>query len=101
MTTSMRTFLLLFLFLTLTFGCRSSFDQSTLKPDAKGFIPWNDAKRAILSGDVVAVAQNHAGVVWITFNDGTTFKAQENRIDEVLEFIRDNNLQDKITFATE
>jgi hypothetical protein len=76
-------------------------DRSTLKPDAEGYIPWEDAKRLILSGEVTSVAQNHARDVWLTLKDGATYKAREERLDEVWTFIKDNRLQNKISYATE
>jgi hypothetical protein len=98
---SKSTLLLLLLCLTLAGGCRKAFDKSALKPDAEGFIPWADAKRLILSGEVVAVSQTHARVVGMTLKDGTTYRSKEDRLDEVWTLIKDNNLQDRISFATE
>ena len=97
MSTLERTLLFPLLGVCFMTGCGSSLDRTTLKPDAQGFIPWVDAKRAILSGEVVAVAQNHDRVVWITLKDDTTYMSRENQLDEVIDFIEKNNLRASIS----
>src|SRR5260370_7407797 len=94
---SKSTLLLLLLCLTLGFGCRKAFDKSALKPDAEGFIPWADAKRLILSGEVVAVSQTHARVVGMTLKDGTTYQSKEKRLNEVWTLITHTHLQNLIS----
>jgi hypothetical protein len=76
-------------------------DRSTIKPDAEGFIPWEDAKRRILSGEVTSITQTHDRVVGLTLKDGATYKAREERLDEVWTFLKDHRLQNKISYATE
>ena len=87
--------------MAIAFGCRPSFDKSSLKTVAAGFIPWEDAKRAIASGEVKSVLQNHRREVFFTLKDGTEFRTREDNPDEVWHFIKDNNLRDKIRFGTE
>lgn len=88
-------------FMGLLLGCQETFDKSSLRPDAAGLVPWKDAQRAILSGEVVSVMQSHARGVTFTFDDGSTFQTKEDRLDEVWGLIRDNHLDGKISYATE
>src|SRR5947209_327120 len=67
-------------------------DRSTIKPDAEGYIPWGDAKRLILSGEVTSVTQTQGLVVTLTLKDGATYKAKEERLDEVWSFIKEHRL---------
>jgi hypothetical protein len=94
-------FLALLLSAALVGGCQRGFDRSALKPDADGFISWEDAKRLILSGETTNVAQNHERIVYITLKDGAEFKAREDRLDEVIRLIRDHGLEGQIGIATE
>jgi hypothetical protein len=75
--------------------------RATIKPDENGFISWEDAKRLILSGGTTSVAQTHERVVYVNLKDGTSYKTRETRLDEVVNLIRENGLQDKISIATE
>jgi hypothetical protein len=79
----------------------TSVDRSTIRPDAEGYIPWEDAKRLILSGEVTSVTQTRARVVGLTLKDGATYKAREDQLDEVWTFIKDHRLQSKISYVTE
>jgi hypothetical protein len=92
--------LLLLGFLLLA-GCRGPVGPGVVKVGPDGFIAWADARQLILSGGVVSVAQNHDRVVSLNLKDGTTYKTREDRLDEVIHFIEDHGLQDKISIATE
>ncbi|MBL8809638.1 MAG: hypothetical protein JNM43_05630 [Planctomycetaceae bacterium] len=101
MSANLRNLVFLLTLMTLLNGCQESFDKTTLRPDASGHVPWKDAQRAILSGAVVGVTQTHSKEVSFTFDDGSTFRTKEDRIDEVLDLIKDNHLEDTISIVTE
>jgi hypothetical protein len=85
----------------LLVGCRGPVGPGAVKVGPDGFITWADAKQLILSGEVISVAQNHDRVVWLTLKNDTTYKTREDRLDEVIRFIEEHGLQDKISIATE
>lgn len=76
---------------------RPSFDKSSLSPDARGFVPWSDAKNAIVCGDVTTVILSDGLTVSIVFRDGTIYKATEDHLGEASHLIREYGLQDQIS----
>jgi hypothetical protein len=64
-----------------------SMDSGAVPKDM-GRVSWEEFKRVIAAGRVIATSQAHSLEVTVTMADGKTYHATEPAIDEIFRFLR-------------
>jgi len=75
-------------------GCASVPHQD--REVASRMISLEDAKALISSGKVKTIFQPHHGPVFLDLRDGTSHCFNQPYLDWVYDFVKENNLRDKV-----